>query len=141
MAGAIIHYNKVSEARDGFKSLLDAAEAGTPATVSRDGHLAAIVDARRLAHTLGRLQPLPEMFHEEESWWIVIPGLPVSADGATTEDAVADMITALREYAEDWIARLSVASNHSENWGLVQFVALSSDQDLREWITGQAATP
>ncbi|BCB87816.1 hypothetical protein [Phytohabitans suffuscus] len=37
------------------------------------------------------------------------------------------MVLALREYAEDWQERLLDAPNHAGNWGLVQLVSLSDD--------------
>jgi hypothetical protein len=46
------------------------------------------------------------------------------------------MVDALREYADDWQERLLESPNHRENWGLVQLVSLSSDEQLRDWIVG-----
>ena len=65
-----------------------------------------------------------------------IPGLPVAADGSTFEEAIADMVDALREYAEDWQDHLMHAPNHRDNWGLVQLISLSSDEQLSEWLAG-----
>lgn len=134
-----MHFDKVAEARDSFKAMLDAAQAGTPVTVNRDGRKTAVVDAERLAYFLGRIVPRPEMFHGEGSWWFVIPGLPISADGPTLDEALDDLISALREYAEDWVNDLRTAPNHVNNWGLVQFTELSTDEQLRAWVTGGAA--
>jgi hypothetical protein len=65
----------------------------------------------------------------------------VAADGATLAEAVGEMVDALREYAADWVDRLSTAPNHADNWGLVQLVVLSSDDELVEWLSaGQLAT-
>jgi hypothetical protein len=46
------------------------------------------------------------------------------------------MVEALREYAQDWQDRLLNAPNHRENWGLVQLVELSTDEELRTWLNG-----
>jgi len=62
--------------------------------------------------------------------------LPVAADGGTFEEAITDMVAALREYAEDWQDHLLHASNHRDNWGLVQMISLSSDEQLGKWLTG-----
>jgi hypothetical protein len=67
---------------------------------------------------------------------VFIPGLPVAADGATFDEAVDEMVEALREYAQDWQDRLLHAPNHRENWGLVQLISLSDDGQLREWLAG-----
>lgn len=63
---------------------------------------------------------------------IFIPGLPVAADGATFDDAVTEMIDALREYSDDWRNRLSNVPNHRENRAAVQLIALGSDEELRD---------
>jgi hypothetical protein len=47
-----------------------------------------------------------------------------------------EIIEALREYAEDWHERLLNAPNHRDNWGLVQLISLSSDDQLRDWLVG-----
>jgi hypothetical protein len=44
----------------------------------------------------------------------------------------------LREYAHDWQDHLLNAANHRENWGLVQLISLSDDEQLREWLVGSA---
>jgi len=125
-----------SEARVHFKDLLDRADAGRPALVSRAGQTTAFVDAYRLRYMLSTLMPEPHMVPEADGWSIFIPGLPIAAEGATIEDALVEFIDDLREYAEDWNEDLYLAPNHKDNWGLVQFVELSDDEDLRKWITG-----
>jgi hypothetical protein len=67
---------------------------------------------------------------------VFIPGLPVTADGATFDEAITGMIDALREYTEDWQERLLDAPNHRDNWGLVQLISYSSDHQLRNWLVG-----
>ena len=64
------------------------------------------------------------------------PGLPLLAEGDSVSDAVDDAVAVLREYAEDWVDHLGSAPNHADNWGLVQLVSLSSDEQLREWLVG-----
>ncbi|RZT14714.1 prevent-host-death family protein [Kribbella sp. VKM Ac-2569] len=130
-----IEYRSAREAREHFKEILDAADDGRPATVTRDSRRVAAVDADRLVHFLTRVRPAgAEVVAENDSWSLFIPGLPVAADGVTLDDAVAEMIDALRDYAEEWVDHLRLAPNHAENWGLVQIVALSSDQQLRDWL-------
>ena len=136
---ATLHYDKVSEARDNFKTLLDAAGRGRPATVRRDDQTAAVVDADRLRYFLSKICPSATVVSEAGSWWVFIPGLPISADGATLDEALDETVAALREYAEDWQDQLSAAPNHADNWGLVQLVGLSTDAQLREWLGGVTA--
>lgn len=132
-----VHYGSYTEARTHLKDLLDAAERGRVATVQRDTHTTALVDRERLRHFLAVVRPSgAQLVAEEGGWSIFIPGLPLAADGATVGEAVDEMIAALREYAEDWQDRLLDAPNHAGNWGLVQLVSLSEDEQLRDWLVG-----
>lgn len=132
-----VHYDSSSAARANFKDLLDAASKGQVATVRRDSGTAAVLDAARLRHFLAAVVPSrAKVVAEAGGWSVFIPRLPLAADGDTLDDAVTDMIEALREYAHDWQDRLLNAPNHRDNWGLVQLVELSSDDELRTWLQG-----
>ncbi len=132
------HYATLTEGRNHFKDLLDAAESGRPASVCREGFRGVVLDGERLRHFLSMFLPVSaEMVAEADGWSIFLRGLPLAADGATPTDAVDEMVDALREYAEDWTERLLHAPNHKDNWGLVQFIALSSDDQLRGWLIGR----
>lgn len=134
---SITHYDSYTEARAHLKDLLDAAERGRVATVRRDAGKTAVVDVERLRSSLASLSPWrAQVVAEEGGWSVFIPGLPVAADGATFDDAVVEMIDALREYAEDWQERLLDAPNHRNNWSLVQLISLSDDDQLRDWLVG-----
>lgn len=132
-----VHYDSYSDARAHLKDLLDAAERGRVATVRRDAASAAVLDVARLRHFLATVVPSrAQVVPEAGGWSVFIPGLPVAADGATFDEAVDEMVQALREYAEDWQDRLLDAPNHRDNWGLVQLISLSDDGQLREWLAG-----
>lgn len=135
MATATANYGSAREAREHFKDLLDAADEGRPATVIRDERRVAAVDADRLVHFLTRLHPSGvQAVADGDGWSLFLPGVPVAADGATIEEAVEEMVDALRDYAEAWTERLRLAPNHEDNWGLVQIVTLASDDQLRSWL-------
>ncbi|MER8102431.1 prevent-host-death protein [Kitasatospora sp. NPDC094016] len=134
-----VHYESYTEARAHLKDLLDAAGRGRVATVRRDTRYAAVVDAGRLRQALTLLYPSKaEVVAEGGGWSVFLPGLPVAADGGTFDEAIDEMIDALREYAEDWQDRLLSAPNHRDNWGLVQLIGLSDDAQLRDWLLGVA---
>ncbi|WP_410648550.1 prevent-host-death protein [Amycolatopsis sp. cmx-4-54] len=134
-----LHYDSYTEARAHLKDLLDAAEKGRVATVRRDSVQAAVVDVERLRYFLASLLPASaQVVAEGDGWSVFIPGLPVAADGATFDEALTEMVDALREYAEDWQSRLLEAPNHRDNWGLVQLISLSDDDQLRDWLAGTA---
>ena len=134
-----VHYESYTDARAHFKDLLDAAERGRVATVRRDSNTAAIVDVARLRHFLLSIVPSnAQVVPEAGGWSVFIPGLPVAADGASFDDAIDEMIDALREYAEDWQDHLLDAPNHRDNWGLVQLISLSDDEQLHDWLVGNA---
>lgn len=134
---SVTHYDSYTEARAHFKDLLDAAERGRVATVRRDAVRTAVVEVERLRAAFAALSPSKaEAVPEADGWSVFIPGLPIAADGATFDEAVADVIDALRDYAEDWQDRLLDAPNHQSNWVIVQLVTLSTDDQLREWLVG-----
>ncbi|MEU0242236.1 prevent-host-death protein [Nocardiopsis sp. NPDC006198] len=134
-----VHYDSYTEARAHLKALLDAAERGRVATVRRDSARTAVVDVGRLRHYLATVAPSrAQVVPEAGGWSVFIPGLPVAADGASFDEAVTEMVHALREYAEDWQDHLLDAPNHRENWGLVQLISLSDDEELRDWLVGRA---
>lgn len=135
-----VHYESYTDARSHLKDLLDAAERGLVATVRRDDVTTAVVDVARLRHFLTSLIPShAEVVPEAGGWSVFIPGLPVAADGGTFDEAIIEMVDALREYAEDWQDHLLDAPNHRENWGLVQLISLSDDDQLRDWLVGVAS--
>lgn len=135
-----VQYNSYTEARAHLKDLLDAADRGRVATVRRDTSTAAVVDGRRLRDVLATLVPSrAQAVPEGGGWSVYIPGLPIAADGATFDEAVDETIDALREYADDWQDRLMDTPNHQANWGLVQMVVLSDDEQLRDWLVSGTA--
>jgi hypothetical protein len=132
MGTATVNYGSAREAREHFKDLLDAADEGRPATVTRDERRVAAVDADRLVSFLTRLHPSGvQAVADGDGWSIFLSG---AADGATIDEAVEEMVDALRDYAEAWTERLRLAPNHEGNWGLVQIVTLASDDQLRNWL-------
>ncbi|WP_184697475.1 type II toxin-antitoxin system HicB family antitoxin [Saccharothrix tamanrassetensis] len=134
-----VHYDSYTDARAHLKDLLDAAEAGRVATVRRDSSTTAVVDVKRLRHFLASIVPSrAQVVPEAGGWSVFIPGLPVAADGASFDEAITEMVDALREYAEDWQERLLNAPNHRDNWGLVQLISFSDDEQLRDWLVGSA---
>lgn len=134
-----VHYDSYTEARSNLKNLLDAAESGRVATVRRDSATTAVLDAARLRYFLASVVPShAQVVQEAGGWSVFIPGLPVAADGATFDEAVTEMVDTLREYANDWQDHLLNAANHRDNWGLVQLISLSDDEQLREWLVGSA---
>jgi hypothetical protein len=134
-----MHFDSYTDARTHLKDLLDAAEKGRVATIRRDHARTAVVDVVRLQHVLVTMnQPRAQVVAESDGWSVFIPGLPISADGASFDEAITEMITSLREYAEDWQERLMETPNHRDNWGLVQLIGLSDDAQLREWLVGVA---
>jgi hypothetical protein len=131
-----VAFKNYSDARKEFKEVLDDAESGRPVGVQRRERRVAVVDAddlrRALAHS--RDVPQPVAVAEAGGWSVLLPGVPVAADGADFNEAVDEFILALREYSEDWVERLHRVPNHARRWALIQFVAFSTDGQLAAWI-------
>jgi len=132
-----VRFESYSDARAHLKTLLDAAADGRPALVRRAPDLVAVVDAHRLRQALVGIVPSAEVVAEAGGWSAFVPGVPVAADGSTFDEAVDEMVDALREYAADWEARLRLAPNHARHWPLVQLIAISDDDELRAWLIGE----
>ena len=92
----------------------------------------------RAAAMIGRYPP--GLVAEGGGWAAFLPGLPVHGDGPTFEEAVEDLLEALREYADDWNARLLDAPNHREHWAVVELTQLASDDELRAWLLAAEPT-
>lgn len=65
---------------------------------------------------------------------LVLDGRGFAVEGRNLDEAVEDMIFALREYADDWGDRLSSAPNHQHNWPVAVLTSISTDAQLREWL-------
>lgn len=131
-----LHYDSYSDARTHLKDLLDAAGRGRLATVRRDTATAVVLDATRLRALLAATPSRTQVLAEADGWSAFIPGLPVAADGATFDEAIDELVDALREYAEDWQERFLDVVNHRDNWAVVALVGLSDDEQLRGWLVG-----
>jgi len=125
-----------TEVRANFRAALDDAEHGITVPVRRGGRTAAMIDGERLRNTLQTLiDPDVQVFCEDGEWNAFVPRIPsISATGDSFEELVTDLVTATREYADDWNDHLKSALNHSDNWGFVQVVILSDDNQLRDWL-------
>lgn len=131
------HFATLSEARSHMTDLTDAATSGRPVSYARDGRQVAAVDAERLREALSTLHPArAEVFQEDGGVGIAISELGLAVEGGAFSDAVAEMVIALREYAADWDDHLLNSPNHANNWGLVQIIALSTDEQLATWVRG-----
>ena len=131
------HFHSFTAARANLRSVFDAAREGLVTTVVRENECFVVVNASDLRGDLSRLRPANALVSAEGGGWsAVLPGLPVAGEGDTFDEAIDDLIEALREYAEDWNARLYRAPNHRGHRAVVELVELSNDEQLREWILG-----
>ncbi|WP_052259949.1 hypothetical protein [Pseudarthrobacter phenanthrenivorans] len=125
-----------TEALSSFKDILDTADRGGLTVVQRGTGSASIVNTERLLQHLVRNTPANvQVVNEGGAWAMFIPSLPIAGEGTTLSEATADLLEALREYAEDWEDHLHAASNHAGNWALVQIIDASTDEQLTLWLT------
>jgi hypothetical protein len=100
-----------------------------------------VVAADSLRRELSQLLPSrTAVVAEGGGWSAILPGVPVHGDAATFDEAIDDLIDALREYAEDWNTRLHRAPNHQQQRSIVELVELSDDAQLRDWLLSRDAT-
>lgn len=133
-----MRYLSYTDTRSHLREVLDTAEAGLPIGIRRHDKLVALIESGRLREILMNSRRLrrPEAVAEAGGWSVFLPGTPVAGDGADLDEAVDEFVCTLREYAEDWQARLRFAPNHRHHWPLVQLVSLASDAELSEWARG-----
>ena len=129
------HFKTFTAARNNLRYVLDAAHEGVVTTVSRDNERFVVVPTDALGEQLRRLMPSSAVVVPEGGGWAaLIPGVPVHGDADTFDDAIDDLVNALREYAEDWNDRLHAVPNHVQHRTLVELVEFSDDDQLREWL-------
>ena len=134
------HFTSYTQARQQFRAVLDAASSGFVTTIDRDDERFLVVSAEQQRRDLAALRPSrASVVAEGGGWAVILPGLPIHGDGETFDDALDDAVDALREYAEDWNARLRLAPNHAQNHVVVELVELSDDAQLRDWLVGGPA--
>lgn len=133
-----MQYLSYTETRSHLREVLDTAESGLPIGIRRHDKFVALIESVRLREVLmdSRRLRRPEAVAEAGGWSVLLPGTPVAAEGTDLDEAVDEFICALRDYAEDWQARLRFAPNHQHHWPLVLLVSLSSDTDIGEWARG-----
>ncbi|QLY34892.1 prevent-host-death protein [Nocardia huaxiensis] len=127
----------MNSAREHFAQMLTAAEAGNVAVVSRKGKDSALVEVGRLRWLLSHIIRAhePQVVRENNNWVAYLPGLPLAVEESDLDTAITALIEAMREYTADWQDHLHGAPNHRKNVDFVQFVELSTDEQLREWLT------
>ena len=132
-----LDYQTFTAARTHLKDVFDASEQGRTVTVGRDDYVAVVVAADRLRdYFFKTIAPriTARFDSESQTWFALMEGRPFVSEGLDLGAALEDLALSLREYAEDWEQRLQSASNHSNNWALVQLVKLSSPEQLLEWM-------
>lgn len=134
-------YDSMASARKSLGAVLDDAHRGHAVTIRRKNETAAVVTASKLRRYLASTQKArAEVLQEEGRWVVLLRGRPFVSEGLTVDDAIDDLITSLREYAEDWADRLRTAPNHEGNWPFVNLITLSTDAELRSWISGDGGS-
>ena len=94
------------------------------------------IPAELLRDLLRRAVTPPEVVAEEDGWSVLLHGHPVAAHGATLDEALADLVSALRDYADAWEDGLHSAPDHHHAAALVQLVAVEDDDALVAWARG-----
>lgn len=131
-----VQFDSLADGCAGFDDLLDSALAGRPTIVHRGNHTIAFVDADRWALALRHLLPTQVQIEPDgDGWCFYLDGVSISAYGDDFEDVLDNAIAALRDYADAWEEQLKSATNHADNWDLVHMIALSTDGDLKAWLT------
>lgn len=129
-----------TDVRRHWRAHLDRAAARLPVPFSRGQDAFAVVGTPLLRDLLRRSLPAPVVVAEDDGWSVFLDGYPIAADGIDLDEAVDDFVVSVTDYANAWTDRLHTAPNHQHAAALVHLVAVSTDDELRQWVGG-AATP
>jgi hypothetical protein len=133
----VLDYDKITDARRHLKDVYDVASANLSVVIRRDlDDSVAILPKSSILRALQALVPLDQEVRFDEGVYVWLPGLPISADGPDFDDAIASLVEAMRDYAAAWLEDLRHFSNHEANWGLVNLVLLSEDDELVAHLVG-----
>jgi hypothetical protein len=105
----------------------------TPAQVGA-GHNDQAANNRIREHLSHVVSPAVRILHENGRVIALMNGRGFASEGTTLEGVLQDLVLTLREYSQDWDDRLKHAPNHIHNRDLVQLVALSTDDELLQWL-------
>ncbi|MBX3312632.1 MAG: hypothetical protein KF916_07095 [Microbacteriaceae bacterium] len=131
-------YQTFTQARENLKSVLDAAGKGRTVTIARDGEVSAVLSANKLREYLATtIRANVQIYFEEDVCIAIMEGTPFVSEGKDLEEALNDLVLSLREYAEDWEDHLHLSPNHKTNWGLVNLVKTSSNEELLDWFASE----
>ncbi|TFD61301.1 prevent-host-death protein [Cryobacterium sp. Hh7] len=122
--------------RTHLKEVLDASARGQTVTMQRGGLVSVVMSAELLrTHLFRVVSPRLRLSGDDSDRTTArMEGRPFVSEGIDADGALADLVLSLREYADAWEDRLGFASNHSGNWGLIQLITLSTDEQLVEWL-------
>ena len=137
--GPLLEYTKITDARSAISEIYSTAERHLAVVMRRESDAPVAVihrdDLKRALRALCPLEPQVRFSADEHvSMWI--EGLPVSAEGSTFESAGADLLHSLRAYSLTWVEDLRDYPNHKQNWGVVNLVLLSDDDELQVHMFG-----
>jgi len=129
-----------SVARADFKSVYDKAERGGLALIDRRGSdPVALLRRDEMDAFLAERFPLEaEVSFSDGGVSMWVPALPVHGEGADLDEAAAQLVDALFDYADLWATDLSHAPNHEANLGWVRRVQLYAGEPdaLRDVLIG-----
>jgi hypothetical protein len=129
------HAVSYSQARIGLKSILDSSVHGGITEISSGDRRAAVVDSVRLRDYLRETVSFPVTVHREDHAYVLLAdGQSFAAEATTIDEAIDLLVDDLIDYAHEWPTLYASASNHAHNWGLVQLAALSSREELRDFL-------
>lgn len=128
-------YPTFAGTRERLKEVLDATAQGRTVTVGRGSEVSAVMPLDKIRrHFFRTVSPRTTIFREDDRVVALMEGRPFAAEGSSVDEAISELIDALREYAVYWDDHYQHAPNHAQNWALVQLIKFSTDEQLNEWL-------
>ena len=96
--------------------------------VGRGSEVSAVMPLDKIRrHFFRSVSPRTTIFREDGRVVALMEGRPFAAERSSLDEAISELIDALREYAVDWDDHYQHAPNHAQNWALVQLITFSTD--------------
>ena len=121
----------MTEARRQLPALLDRARDGEWQLIGRRGRSEAVLaNAAELDELLGTMYRFhPEVDLAEQGVGVWLPELETHGVGPSLDEALADLVDVMLEYAADWVTGLRHSANHGPRHGYVRRIQLAGDVD------------
>jgi hypothetical protein len=137
--GQTLSYAKITDARAAITDIYNSAQRNLIVDITRENDApVAVIRKDSLVELLSdKCAFAPKVDFSVDGYVSIwLEDAPVSAQGATLDQAEVELIISLREFTQTWFEELREYPNHRDNWALPTLVRLSTDEELHKLVFG-----